>query len=425
MKSPGNPSDPKPDHRELGRALGIYATDPLVGSGLPLWLPAGSVIRTELEQLARDIARGDGCVGVHTPVLGKRALFEKSGHWAKFADDMFPAMALGDEATADQLVLRPANCPHHAMVYASRAHSYRELPIRLNELAPMFRAERSGVVTGLTRVRQISLDDTHVFCRPDQVGDEVASALRSALHAQDVLGMPVDYVRLSLRDDGPGYLGDPALWAEATSALRQAAATVGLRERGLPLVEAPGEAAFYGPKLDLQVRGGAEETIATVQIDFVQPERFDLRYDGADGESHLVVMIHRGTVGSMERVTAALLERYDGRMPLWLNPVQLRVLPVSDKADPVARDFTDSLIARGLRAELDPEGSLGARIRRSRERRDYAFAVIGAAEIRDGSVQVTDPFTGWRGALPRERAVAILTEAYAERSAPAWPPCAE
>jgi len=287
----------------------------------------------------------------------------------------------------------------------------------------MFRAERSGVVSGLTRVRQISLDDTHVFCRPDQVGDEAASALRSALHAHEVLGMPVDYVRLSLRDDGPGYLGDARLWAEGTSALRRAAAGAGLAERGLPLVEAVGEAAFYGPKLDLQVLdgNGAEETIATVQVDFVQPERFDLRYDGADGDSHLVVMIHRGTVGSMERVTAALLERYDGRMPLWLNPVQLRVLPVSEQADPVARRFAEDLIAAGLRAELDMEGSLGARIRASRERRDYAFAVIGEAEIGDGSVQVTDAFTGWRGGLPRERAVAILAEAYAARADPAWP----
>nr|WP_281379807.1 threonine--tRNA ligase [Flexivirga oryzae] len=332
-------------------------------------------------------------------------------------------MALGDEPPEDQLVLRPANCPHHAMVYASRAHSYRELPIRLNELAPMFRAERSGVVSGLTRVRQISLDDTHVFCRPDQVADEAASALRSALHAQEVLGMPVDYVRLSLRDDGRGYLGNPGLWADATDALRQAAEAVDLAAHGLSLVEAAGEAAFYGPKLDLQVLdgNGHEETIATVQLDFVQPERFDLRYDGADGGSHLVVMIHRGTVGSMERVVAALLERYDGRMPLWLNPIQLRVLPVSEKADAVARRFVDELVAAGLRAELDVEGSLGARIRSSRERRDYAFAVIGEAEVADGSVQVTDALSGWRGALPRERAVAILAEAYAGRADPAWP----
>ncbi|WP_189428344.1 threonine--tRNA ligase, partial [Flexivirga endophytica] len=444
MNSPVNEAHPPHDHRDLGRDLDLFAGDPLVGSGLPLWLPAGSVIRDELERLARDIARADGCVGVHTPVLGKRALFEKSGHWAKFATDMFPPMALGDEAPGDQLVLRPANCPHHAMVYAARQHSYRELPLRFNELAPMFRAERSGVVSGLTRVRQINLDDTHVFCRPDQVADEAERALRSALHAQRVLGMPVDYVRLSLPDADPGQLGDPARWAEAAEALRQACAAVDLASYGLEVVEAPGEAAFYGPKLDLQVIdgnarlagsprsiGGAErgrtsrgvgETIATVQLDFVQPQRFDLVYDGPDGSEHQVVMIHRGTVGSMERVTAALLERYAGRMPLWLNPIQLRVLPVSETVDDVARGFVDALVARGLRAELDASGSLGARIRASRARRDYAFAVLGESEAVDGSVQVNDVFAGYRGSVQRGAVVDILTDAYAARCALSWPP---
>lgn len=445
MNSAANESHPATDHRGLGRDLDLFAGDPLVGPGLPLWLPAGSVIRDELERLARDIARADGCVSVHTPVLGKRALFEKSGHWAKFADDMFapipsslgprrstdacdslrslPPTQLSDDAPEEQLVLRPANCPHHAMIYAARQHSYRELPIRLNELAPMFRAERSGVVSGLTRVRQINLDDTHVFCRPDQVADEASRALRSALHAQALLGLPVDYVRLSLRDDGPGYLGGSDLWADATEALRRAAEAVDLASYGVEVVEAEGEAAFYGPKLDLQVLNGNghEETIATVQLDFVQPQRFDLHYDGPDGSKPPVVMIHRGTVGSMERVTAALLERYDGRMPLWLNPIQLCVLPVSDSVDGVAREFVDALVARGLRAHLEVEGSLGSRIRSSRARRDYAFAVVGDAEAADGSVQLSDVFTGYRGSIDRGAAVDILARAYADRSAPAWP----
>lgn len=424
MNNPDNEQLSPDDHRALGRDLDLFAGDPIVGSGLPLWLPAGSVIRDELERLARDIARADGCVSVHTPVLGKRALFEKSGHWAKFADDMFPPMALGDELPGDQLVLRPANCPHHAMVYASRQRSYRELPIRLNELAPMFRAERSGVVSGLTRVRQINLDDTHVFCRPDQVADEAESALRSALYAQRALGLAVDYVRLSLPDDGPGYLGDPAVWADAGEALRRAATAVDLASYDLELVEAPGEAAFYGPKLDLQVidGNGHEETIATVQLDFVQPERFDLVYDGPHDRKERVVMIHRGTVGSMERVTAALLERYEGRMPLWLNPIQLSVLPVGESVDGIAREFVDDLLARGLRAQLDASGSLGARIRSARARRDYAFAVIGDAEAADASVQINDVFAGYRGSLQREDVIDILAAAYADRSAPTWPP---
>ncbi|MEZ5096920.1 MAG: aminoacyl--tRNA ligase-related protein [Nocardioides sp.] len=305
------------DHRDLNRDLEVFATDPLAGAGLPLWLPAGAVIRRELERLAADLARADGCAEVCTPVLGKRALFERSGHWAKFSDDMFPPMAVG----GDELVLRPANCPHHALVYAARRRSYRELPVRLHELAPMFRAERSGVLSGLARVRQINLDDTHVFCREDQMADEVALGLRAALRAQQILGMRVDHVRLSRRDRSSAYLGEEAMWERAEAALGRALSEVGA---GLPIVDAPGEAAFYGPKIDLQVRDGRghDESIATVQLDFVQPQRFGLVYDAADGSRQPVVMIHRGTVGSMERVTAAVLERYQGRLPLWLAPVQ-------------------------------------------------------------------------------------------------------
>ncbi|NNG38544.1 threonine--tRNA ligase [Flexivirga sp. ID2601S] len=411
------------DHRAIGRQLGVFAGSPMVGSGLPLWLPDGAVIYDELAALAADIARGDGCQPVHTPVLGKRALFERSGHWAKFADDMFPPMRLGDELPGDELVLRPANCPHHAMVYAARRHSYRELPIRLNELASMFRAERSGVVSGLSRVRQINLDDTHVFCRPDQIAAEAQTALRSALRAQQVLGLPVDYVRLSLPGDGGGYLGSPQQWSEAADALRRAAGAVDLPSQGLSLVDAVGEAAFYGPKLDLQVIGpnGHEETIATVQLDFVQPERFDLTYDAADDTRQRVVMIHRGTVGSMERVTAALLERYDGRLPLWLAPVQVCVLPVGEAQDAAARGLTDDLLGAGLRARFEPAGSLGARIRASRSRRDSVIAVVGEREVADGRVAVTDVASGFRGSLPVRDLLGILTRAYAERAEPLWP----
>lgn len=245
----------------------------------------------------------------------------RSGHLAKFASDMFPAMPLGE----DEVMLRPANCPHHALIYASRPHSYRELPVRLNELGAMFRAERSGVVSGLNRVRQINLDDTHVFCRPDQVEHEAALGLRAALRAQQILGLPVDHIRLSMRDDKRQWLGSEEQWRDAEDALRRAAQGV------VEVVDGPGEAAFYGPKLDLQLRDeqGHEETIATVQLDFTIPQRFGLTYHGADGDDHPVVMIHRGTVGSMERVTAALLEHYGGRLPFWLAPRQLVVLPVS------------------------------------------------------------------------------------------------
>src|SRR3954453_10548549 len=408
------------DHRDLNRDMAIFATDPLVGSGRPLWLPAGAVIRHELEALARDIARSDGCLGVYSPVLAKRALFEQSGHWAKFSDDMFPPMPVG----ADELVLRPATCPHHALIYAAEQHSYRELPIRLNELAPMFRAERSGVLSGLSRVRQINLDDTHVFCRADQMAAEVAQALRSALKAQDVLGLPVDYVRLSRRGPGDGYLGAAEQWHQAEEALRAAADSVRLADRGLRLVDAVGEAAFYGPKLDLQVRdeGGHEETIATVQLDFNQPERFDLGYDAADGTRQRVVMIHRGTVGSMERVVAALLERYSGRLPLWLAPVQVCVLPISAAQDDYARPLVHDLCAAGLRARLDTDGSLGARIRASRRRRDNIIAVTGPAEASADLVHVTDPTTHFTGPVARATFVATVRGAQATRARRvAWP----
>ena len=407
------------DHRDVNHDLQVFATDPLAGAGLPLWLPNGAVIRAEVEALARDLAHADGCVGVYSPVLGKRALFERSGHWEKFSDDMFPPMPVG----GDELVLRPANCPHHALIYAASRHSYRELPLRLHELGAMFRAERSGVLSGLGRVRQIHLDDTHVFCRPDQVADEAERALRSVLRAQEVLGMPIDHVRLSRRGDGDGYLGEHEAWQRAERALAEAADAVGLAERGLDLVDGPGEAAFYGPKLDIQVvdARGHQETIATVQVDFIQPERFDLTYDAADGERKRVVMIHRGTVGSMERVVAALLERYAGRLPLWLAPVQLCVLPVSPEVDAAARELVDAARAAGLRVRHDVDGSLGSRIRASRQRRDCVMAVLGPQELARGEVKVVDPGEGFDGAVARDDLVALLRAAYSARAAVSWP----
>ena len=405
------------DHRELNHDVDVFATDPLSGSGLPLWLPAGAAIRDELQRLAKDLAHADGCVDVYTPVLAKRALFERSGHWAKFSEDMFPPMKLGE----DEVVLRPANCPHHALVYASAQHSYRELPIRLNELGAMFRAERSGVVSGLQRVRQINLDDTHVFCRPDQVSDEVARALGSALRAQRILGLPVDYVRLSLRDDSGAWLGSPEQWHASQESLRGAAERV-IGSDGPALVEGIGEAAFYGPKLDLQVRDGRgqEETIATVQLDFNQPERFNLTYRAADGSRQRVVMIHRGTVGAMERVVAALLERYQGRLPFWLAPLQVVVLPVSEAQDGPAHATLDALRAAGLRAESAIEGSLGARIRDARRRRASLLAVIGEREAAAGLVQITDGNDNSRHTMTLDHLATRAAYAHAQRATISW-----
>ncbi len=257
--------------------------------------------------------------------------------------------------------------------------------------------------------------------RPDQVADEVALALRAALRAQEILGLPVDYVRLSRRGGGPAYLGEEKWWADGEQALRNAAAGV-VPGTGLEVVEAEGEAAFYGPKLDLQLRDGRghEETIATVQLDCTQPERFDLTFDAADGSRQRVVMVHRGTVGSMERVTASLLERYQGRLPLWLAPVQACVLPVGPEQDGVARDLVDALLAAGLRPRLEVDGSVGARIRASRLRRDRLVVVIGPAEAAAGMVQVNDLADGVRVEVPPDRLAHLLRAAYDERREARW-----
>jgi threonyl-tRNA synthetase len=370
------------DHRRLGRELKLFATEPLVGAGLPLWLPDGAVIRAELEKLAAEEAIRGGCQRVYTPVLAKRALFERSGHWAKFADDMFPPMRVGEE----EFVLRPANCPHHALVYASEQRSYRDLPVRLAELGAMFRSELSGVLGGLSRVRQINLDDTHVFCAPDQVPGEIARAVRSVQRCYRLLGIEVARFRLSRRGDGDGYLGDAGLWAAAERHLAEA-----LRDLGIEYEDAPGEAAFYGPKIDVQVAdpAGREETLSTVQLDFNQPERFDLWFTGPDGGRHRPVMIHRGVLSAMERLVAFLVERCDGAFPPWLAPVQVLVLPVSEQHAARARDVADRVGAAGLRAGCEPpDATLGARVRRARERRIPYVAVIGDREHAAGQVAV-------------------------------------
>ena len=372
----------RPDHRRLGRELGLFRTDPVVGAGLPLWLPHGAVIRAELERLAVEEAARTGCLRVYSPVLAKRELFERSGHWDKFAADMFPVMRVG----GDELVLRPANCPHHALIYASEQRSFRDLPIRLAELAAMFRSELSGVVGGLSRVRQINLDDVHSFARPDQVQDEIVLALESVRRCYALLGIEVARYRLSLRGPGDGYLGSAAQWQDAERQLRAA-----LDQLGLAYAAAEGEAAFYGPKIDVQVTdpAGREETLSTVQADFSQPERFDLAYTGPDGQRHRPVMIHRGVLSSMDRMVAYLIERYDGAFPPWLAPVQLVVLPVTSEQAALAGSVADQARAAGLRAGCGPaDATLGARIRRAREARIPYAAVIGASEAASGLVAV-------------------------------------
>jgi len=365
--------DRMPDHRKLGRELGLFDTDPLIGAGLPYWLPDGAAVRHALEEYVRDLERRAGYRHVYSPVLGKRELYEISGHWSHYRDDMFPPMELGGE----QVVLRPSLCPHHALIYRSRARSYRELPLRMAELGGMYRAELSGVLGGLHRVRSIQLNDAHIFCTLDQVADEVRGALEMIRLAYQDMGIAPPRYRLSLAGPGGKYVAAPELWERSTALLIEA-----LESCGLPYEEAVGEAAFYGPKIDVQVvdAAGREFSLSTVQVDFHQPGRFDLHYIGADGARHRPVMVHRSVVGSVERAVAHLIEQHGGAFPAWLAPVQLVVLPVSDAEAPQAAAFARRCVEAGLRAEaVDPErGSLGARIRQARLV-PYQ-AVIGAKE---------------------------------------------
>ncbi|MFD0337580.1 threonine--tRNA ligase [Streptomyces sp. NPDC127117] len=367
------------DHRKLGRELGLFDTDPLIGAGLPYWLPDGAAVRHTLEEYIRTAERRAGYRHVYSPVLGKRELYEISGHWSHYSDDMFPPMDLGGE----QVVLRPSLCPHHAVIYRSRSHSYRELPLRMAELGGMYRSELSGVLGGLTRVRSIQLNDAHIFCTPDQVAEEARAALEMIGAAYRALGISAARYRLSLPGPGGKYVDDPGMWRKSTALLTEV-----LDRSGVPYEAAEGEAAFYGPKIDVQVADGAgrESTLSTVQIDFHQPGRFDLHYTGADGAKHRPVMIHRSIVGSVERAVAQLIEVHGGAFPAWLAPTQLAIIPISDAELPDARALARQCAGLGLRAEIaGPErGTLPARVREARL--VPCQAVIGAREAAEGQV---------------------------------------
>lgn len=374
-----NPQHDAPDHRRLGRELGIFDTDPLIGSGLPYWLPDGAAVRHALEEYIREKERRAGYRHVYSPILGKRELYEISGHWSHYSDEMYPPMDCGGE----QVVLRPSLCPHHALIYRSRAHSHRDLPLRMAELGGMYRAELSGVLGGLSRVRAIQLNDAHIFCTLDQVADEARAALELIGEAYRDLGIDAARYRLSLPGPGGKYVAAPEKWERSVALLTEV-----LDRSGLPYEPAEGEAAFYGPKIDVQVVDGLgrEFTLSTVQVDFHQPEQFDLHYIGPDGAKQRPVMVHRSIVGSIERAVAHLIEQHAGAFPAWLSPVQVAVLPLTDAEVADAEEFRRRCVALGLRAEMaDPSrGSLGARIRQARLV-PYQ-AVIGPEEAADGAV---------------------------------------
>jgi threonyl-tRNA synthetase len=372
-----------PDHRKLGRELAIFDTDPLIGAGLPYWLPAGAAVRHALECYVRELERRAGYQHVYSPVLGKRELYEISGHSEHYREGMYPPMSVGGE----QVLLRPSLCPHHAVMFRSRARSYRDLPLRLAELGGQYRAELSGVLGGLSRVRAMQLNDAHVFCTADQVAAEAAAALAMIREAHQALGVEPARYRLSLAGQAAKYAGSPEIWDRAAVILRDVLASAGLDYEA-----EEGEAAFYGPKIDVQVADSAEReaSIATVQVDFYQPERFALAYIGADGGRHRPVMIHRSVIGTAERMVAHLLELYGGAFPPWLAPVQLVALPVTDDQAPSAEQLVRQAVDLGLRAQVASEGSLASRIR---DHRLVPYQlVIGKAEAgaREASIRLRD-----------------------------------
>ncbi|MBA2873768.1 threonine--tRNA ligase [Thermaerobacillus caldiproteolyticus] len=373
------------DHRKLGKELELFTTSQKVGQGLPLWLPKGATIRRIIERYIVDKEIELGYQHVYTPVLGSVDLYKTSGHWDHYKDGMFPPMEMDNE----QLVLRPMNCPHHMMIYKNKIHSYRELPIRIAELGTMHRYEMSGALTGLQRVRGMTLNDAHIFVRPDQIKDEFKRVVNLILEVYKDFGLDDYSFRLSYRDphDKEKYYDDDAMWEKAQSMLREA-----MDELGLEYYEAEGEAAFYGPKLDVQVRTalGKDETLSTVQLDFLLPERFDLTYIGEDGKPHRPVVIHRGVVSTMERFVAFLIEEYKGAFPTWLAPVQVEVIPVSPAAHlDYAYEVKQKLQSQGFRVEVDErDEKIGYKIREAQIQKIPYMLVVGDNEMKENTVNV-------------------------------------
>ncbi|HBC4889015.1 TPA: threonine--tRNA ligase [Staphylococcus aureus] len=374
------------DHRKIGKELELFTNSQLVGAGLPLWLPNGATIRREIERYIVDKEVSMGYDHVYTPVLANVDLYKTSGHWDHYQEDMFPPMQLDE---TESMVLRPMNCPHHMMIYANKPHSYRELPIRIAELGTMHRYEASGAVSGLQRVRGMTLNDSHIFVRPDQIKEEFKRVVNMIIDVYKDFGFEDYSFRLSYRDpeDKEKYFDDDDMWNKAENMLKEAA-----DELGLSYEEAIGEAAFYGPKLDVQVKTamGKEETLSTAQLDFLLPERFDLTYIGQDGEHHRPVVIHRGVVSTMERFVAFLTEETKGAFPTWLAPKQVQIIPVNvDLHYDYARQLQDELKSQGVRVSIDDRnGKMGYKIREAQMQKIPYQIVVGDKEVENNQVNV-------------------------------------
>lgn len=384
------------DHRRLGRELELFTVNESVGAGLPLWLPKGATIRRLLEDYILERERATGYQHVYTPDLAKVELYQRSGHWEHYHQDMFPTMDLETE----KMVLRPMNCPHHILVFESKKRSYRDLPIRIAELGTMYRYERSGVLSGLSRVRSMTLNDAHIFCTPEQIKEEFSGVMRLVEQAYRDLGITQYRYRLSLRDPAnkDKYVNNDEMWALGERVLREA-----MDSLGLPYIEARGEAAFYGPKLDIQLADvmGHEETYSTIQVDFHLPNQFGLGYVAADGKEHRPVIIHRAIVSTMERMVSYLIELYAGAFPVWLAPVQATVLPITDRQTEYARVVRKQLEDAGVRSTVDDRNEkVNLKIREAQLQKVPYMLVVGDREQQSGEVAVRNRKHGDQGARP-------------------------
>jgi threonyl-tRNA synthetase len=397
----------KRDHRVLGKKLGLFHIDDMVGQGLVLWTPKGSIVRQALQDFISQELRRQGYTQVFTPHIGKLELYRTSGHFPYYEESQYPPIVereamemLADEGcTCGELsnkvregevegfMLKPMNCPMHARIFRSQPHSYRDLPVRLSEFGTVYRWEQSGELSGMTRVRGFTQDDAHLFCTEEQVGTEIAGCLELVKIIFRTLGMEDYRVRIGLRDpDSSKYAGDSAKWDKAEAALREAAQTL-----GVPFSEEPGEAAFYGPKIDFVVKDviGREWQLGTVQVDYNLPERFDLSYIGPDNQPHRPVMIHRAPFGSMERFTGVLIEHFEGAFPVWLSPEMARVLPISEKSLEYAKEVHGALVSRGLRAGLDASDErVQAKIKVAADEKIPYLIVVGPRDAEARAVSV-------------------------------------
>ena len=403
----------KRDHRKLGKELNLFAFDEEVGPGLPLWLPNGTVMIEELERLAKQTEKKAGFDQVRTPHLTKGTIYERSGHLEHYKDSMYPEMSIDG---ADYYV-KPMNCPHHHKIFSAIPRSYRDMPVRLSEYGTCYRYEKSGQLFGLMRVRSLQMNDAHIYCSPDQFKEEFINVCKMYLEYFELFDIKKYTMRLSLHDKkhlGDKYVDEPELWLETEQWVREA-----LDEGGFNYVEVPGEAAFYGPKIDVQVWSaiGKEFTLATNQVDFVVPERFDLSYKDKNGNQQTPICIHRAPLSTHERFIGFLIEHFGGNFPLWLAPVQVAVLPVSEKVNDYAKNITNKLIDHDIRAMLDDRSDkVGAKIRKAEINRINVMLIVGPKEQENNTVSVRRKFSGDLGTVDQDILLSTLVNEIKDRS---------